>query len=184
MTFRPVNEPSHLYFVTATVSGWKKLFEEEAFIQIILDSMEWLCENKRMELYVFVLMPNHLHFICRPLEPHNISKLKQNFGSFTAHSILKRLRDQNRAELLSFFHQEALDAKDGSNFKIWKDIQAKNIYSKEFLLQKIEYIHNNPLQPKWQLVENRSAWPYSSACFYDEDKEAFLPISDVRPYLV
>ena len=180
MTFRPYNDPTHLYFVTATIAGWKKLFSEQPFPQIVLESLKWLIENKHMELFGFVLMPNHLHFISRPLNPNNMSKIKQKFGSFTAHAILKELRRQNRDELLAYFHQKALESKEKKNHKIWENIQAKNVYSQEFLIQKLEYIHNNPIQPRWQLVEVRSLWKYSSACFYDEDKIPIIPISDIR----
>ena len=109
-----------------------------------------------------------------------MSEIKQKFGSFTAHAILKELRGQNRDELLAYFHQKALESKEMKNHKIWENIQAKNVYSQEFLIQKLEYIHNNPIQPRWQLVETRALWKYSSACFYDEDKIPIIPISDVR----
>ena len=41
---RPCNDPTHLYFVTATIAGWKKLFSEEPLAQIVLESLKWLIE--------------------------------------------------------------------------------------------------------------------------------------------
>lgn len=34
------------------------------------------------------------------------------------------------------------------------------------LLQKLNYIHNNPLQEKWQLAENAEDYLFLSAAFY------------------
>lgn len=184
MTSHPVNVPEHLYFVTATVCGWRKLFEEGPFAKIILESLQWLQLNGRMNPYAFVIMLDHLHYICRPIEGYDISTLKQNFGSFTAHAILKELCRQDGHDLLDYFHKRAVEANDGSNHKIWEDIQAKNIYSRDFLLQKLEYVHNNPIQPNWHLVQERWQWKYSSACFYDKGMKPIMPISDIREYLV
>jgi hypothetical protein len=41
MTFKPHHDPAHLYFITATVLGWKKLFNEPAYARIALDSLAW-----------------------------------------------------------------------------------------------------------------------------------------------
>ncbi len=63
-------------------------------------------------------------------------------------------------------------------------MQAKNIFSREFLIQKLQYIHNNPIAKKWHLVSRRTEYPYSSACYYDEDKAPIVKVDDVRDLLV
>jgi len=65
-------------------------------------------------------------------------------------------------------------------FSIWEDIQAENIYSKDFLREKLEYIHNNPNSKKWELVEDRVDYRYSSACFYDLGKSPVIEVDDAR----
>ena len=62
-------------------------------------------------------------------------------------------------------------------------MQAKNIYTEKFLLQKMEYIHQNPVAKEWNLVQERADYKYSSACFYDEDKQPIIEIDDIREYL-
>ena len=39
--------------------------------------------------------------------------------------------------------------------------------SGEKVIQKIEYIHNNPLQEKWKLVKEAEDYQWSSAKFYE-----------------
>lgn len=108
MTFRPFHQEGDLYFITASISGWKYLFYKSQYADIILSSLDFLRKSKRHYLYSFVVMPNHAHFINKPRKGYNISDIVQNFGSFTAHQILKQLRRENRRELLDYFQREAI----------------------------------------------------------------------------
>ena len=55
--------------------------------------------------------------------------------------------------------------------KVFKDsFDAKAIYMRKFLLQKIEYMHLNPVRGKWKLVEDWRYHPHSSASFYELNK--------------
>jgi len=47
--------------------------------------------EKRMILFAFVIMPSHLHLILKPAVK-TIGEVLQEFGSYTAHSILSDLR--------------------------------------------------------------------------------------------
>jgi REP element-mobilizing transposase RayT len=125
-------------------------------------------------------MPSHVHVIVKPSD-RTIGELLQSFGSYTAHEILKKLQADNRSDLLQFFHQQTRDRRHQHN--IWQDIQAKNIYSREFLIQKLEYILNNPLGKEWRLVEDRADYQYSSACFYDRGISPVIEVDDVRVWL-
>ncbi len=180
MTFDSHHVDHHLYFITASICGWKHLFADTAYINIVLDSLAWLQRNKRMALYAFVLLPSHLHAIAKPRD-RPIGNLLQNFGSYTAHAILKELRRDKRSDLLKFFHEHRRDSRH--QHSIWQDIQAKNVYSRKFLIQKLEYVHNNPVAKEWNLAEDRADYPYSSACFYDRDEPAIIVVDDVRQYL-
>jgi REP element-mobilizing transposase RayT len=179
MTFDSHQDASHLYFITAALCGWKPLFIEPTYANIVLNSLDWLRRQGRMGLYAFVLMPSHLHAIVKPTK-RTIGELLQNFGSYTAHVILKQLRRENRTDLLEFFHQSRRDSRH--QHSIWQDIQAKNVYSSEFLRQKLEYIHNNPVDKDWSLVDDRVDYTYSSARFYDCDEPAVIQVDDVSQY--
>jgi REP element-mobilizing transposase RayT len=180
MTFDSLHDPTHLYFITATLCGWKRLFLNPSYSKIVLDSLTWLRRKKRMLLFAFVLMPSHLHAIIKPRE-RSIGKLLDEFGSFTAHAILRQLRQDNEKELLEFFALQRRDKRH--KHSIWQDIQAKNVFSIKFLNQKMEYIHNNPVDKDWKLVDDRADYRYSSACFYDRNITPIIEIDDVRDYL-
>jgi REP element-mobilizing transposase RayT len=181
MTFSSVHDINHLYFVTASISGWKHLLVESKYMQIVLDSLVWLQNEKRILLFTFVIMPSHLHLILKP-EAKTIGEILQDFGSYTAHTFLQELRKDKKADLLKLFHEERRDARH--KHSIWQDIQTKNIYSTEFLFQKMEYIHSNPVSKDWKLVNDRAEYKYSSACFYDKGIAPIISITDLNEWLM
>jgi len=181
MTFSSIHHIDHLYFVTASISGWKHLLAEPKYAQIILDSLVWFQREKRILLFVFVIMPSHLHMILKP-ESKTIGDIVQEFGSYTAHAILHELRKDGRDNLLKFFHEQRRDARH--EHSIWQNIQAKNTYSSEFLSQKMEYIHSNPVSKDWKLVDDRADYKYASACFYDKGIPPIIPITDLNAWLM
>ena len=183
MTFKPHHDPTHLYFVTATLLGWQQLFVQPDYARLILDSLNWHRQRNRWNLYAYVVMPHHLHAIVKPLGEQTISSVLQSFGSFTAHAILAHLQDDKRDDLLTLFSQR--QERDASKqHQIWQPIQAKNITSIAFLREKFEYIHNNPVAKKWRLVEDRAEYVYSSACFYDRGHEPIVQVDDIREWIV
>ncbi len=180
MTFPSFHDPTHLFFITASIMGWKHLFINEAYAKIPVNSLAWLQQQKRVLLFAFVIMPSHLHVILKP-ESHPIGDILQQFGSFTAHEILKKLREHNQTELLRMFEKEKRDQRH--EHSIWQDIQAKNIYSMGFLQQKLEYIHQNPVSKDWRLVEDRADYPYSSAGYYDYGRKPIIEITNINEWL-
>jgi putative transposase len=126
------------------------------------------------------VMLSHSHFLIKP-QQRAIDEVLQDFGSFTAHAILKQLRVDKRDDLLQLFSIQRRDRRH--QHSIWQDIQAKNVYSVDFLREKLEYIHNNPIDKHWRLSASRADYRYSSACFYDRDETPIIPIDDVRSWL-
>ena len=67
--------------------------------------------------------------------------------------------------------------KKGQLHKVFKDsFDAKPVITHQFLLQKINYIHNNPVSGKWMLAKDFTAYEHSSASFYELKKwQYFMP---------
>lgn len=180
MTFNSIHDPTHLYFVTASVVEWIPLFKYPEYTEIILDSLSWMQKEKRLLLFAFVIMPTHAHLLIKP-ENQSIGETNQQFGSFTAHEILKKAREDNKTEWLNTFEQGKRDPRH--KHSIWQDIQAKNIFSMEVLEQKMEYIHQNPIAMDWKLAINRADYAYSSAGYYDYRRKPIIEITDINEWL-
>lgn len=54
-------------FYTATIQGWKHLFKEEKYKEVVINSLKYLVENKKLKVNAFVIMDNHVHFIWQAL---------------------------------------------------------------------------------------------------------------------
>lgn len=180
MTFPSRNDESHLYFITASICGWKEILSRMEYVNIVLEALSTYRNNSTILLFAFVIMPTHMHAILKPRKD-SIGHFLQQFGSVTAHRIIQELKKSNSIDLLEFFHQSRRDPR--SKYSIWQDIQAKNIYSVEFLNQKMEYIHSNPVSGKWKLAQERCLYPVSSAVYYDLGKTPIIEIDDIREYL-
>jgi REP element-mobilizing transposase RayT len=50
-------------FFTATNLEWKPLLKQDKYKDIIISSMDFLAKDKRVIIYGFVIMHNHLHII-------------------------------------------------------------------------------------------------------------------------
>ena len=181
MTLPSFHDPSHLYFITASIVDWKHLFITAKYANIPLNSLTWMQQQKRILLFAFVIMPSHLHAIIKP-ESDSIGVTVQQFGSFTAHEVLNKLRAENQKDLLELFQQKKRDQRH--EHSIWQDIQAKNMYSMDFLRQKMEYIHQNPVAKDWKLVEDRADYLYSSAGYYDYGRKPVIEIMDINEWLM
>ena len=180
MTFHSIHDPTHLYFVTASVVEWIPLFKYPKYTEIILNSLSWMQKEKRLLLFAFVIMPTHAQVIIKP-EKETIGEVVQQFGSFTAHEILKKAREDGKTDWLKTFEQEKRDPRH--KHSIWQDIQAKNIFSMEVLEQKLEYIHQNPIAKDWKLAADRADYAYSSAGYYDYGRKPIIEITDINEWL-
>ena len=107
----------------------------------------------------------------------------RDFKRHTARQIIRQLLVENNQNVLDVFRKAGNEK--SQEFKVWEDgYDARDIFSIEFLEQKMNYIHYNPCQPQWKLVDNPEEYPWSSARFYIVDNPAIIPIDDVRDLFV
>lgn len=141
--------------------------------KIILNSLNHLVDQGALRVCAFVIMPNHIHLIWKPLSNENVKNIQLSFMRFTAQQILFHLQDSKSIHIEKFL----VDKKD-RKFQIWqRNPLAVHSYSKEVIEQKLDYIHNNPVQGKWMLAQSPTEYRYSSACFYDGNYTAFKFLS-------
>jgi putative transposase len=66
-------------------------------------------------------------------------------------------------------------------YEFWqRDSLAIHLYSRKVMLQKLNYIHLNPLSGRWHLVSDPSDYYYSSARYYEMNENVFAFLKDVR----
>ena len=166
-------ETVRTYFCTFTCKDWLHLFEITKLYDAIYKWLTILI-NKGNQVEAFVIMPNHLHLLIFVNDGENINRLLANGKRFLAYEIVKRLELQQQYEILNQLAL-AVTAKEKQRkkkhrvFEISSDI--KPCYTEKFLLQKLNYIHNNPTAGKWKLARLPEEYLHSSACFYMLNKQ-------------
>lgn len=179
MPVHPNFNPDYLYFVTTSTEKHIHLFKDEVIIRIILDSWHFIRTNKGVELFCFVIMPNHVHFIARFIKEYTLSDMMRDFKRHTARQIIRQFLAKEQTSKLELLHN--LNQHVDQKYKVWEDgFDARDIFSQDFLQQKMDYIHYNPCRPKWHLANTPEEYPWSSASFYYLDKTCIIPVDDVR----
>jgi REP element-mobilizing transposase RayT len=157
-------------FYTATILEWKPLLKPDKFKDIIINSLRFLVDEKRINLYAFVIMNNHIHLIWQISDACKPQQVQQFFMKFTAQLILKELRN-NHPQVLKLLQVNAKDRK----YQFWeRNALSISLFTKYAFLQKLNYIHNNPV--KAGICELPEAYKYSSASFYinEDERWSFL----------
>jgi putative transposase len=152
-----INFDHHPQFFTATILDWKTLLSEDAFKDIIIKSLQFLSDEKSIVVYGFVIMPNHIHLIWQIQDGNKQPAIQQRFMKFTAQQMKFKLQD-SRDERLSTFLVNATDRQ----YQFWeRNPLSIDLWSPEIFMQKLDYIHNNPIQDKWRLAEFPEYYKYS-----------------------
>jgi putative transposase len=158
--------PDDTYFITLTITGWIDLFSKKSYKDIVVESLKYCQKSEQLEIFCYVIMPSHLHMICRRLD-NDLNELLGRFKSYTSKMLLREIEssgNESRKEwLLQQFHAFAKSNKQYSDYHVWQySNYATPLFTNEVLTQKQEYIHQNPVRAG--IVVDPCAYLYSSAC--------------------
>lgn len=140
---------------------------EEEYRQIVLESLNYLRINKKVQLNGFVIMPTHVHALVWPDDGINLSDVARDFKRYTSRKISKLAETLGSKGLLKAFRnaRESNRAQEVSTYQVWQEgSHAETIFTAKFAKQKLDYIHLNPV--KAGLVKAAEDWPFSSARAY------------------
>ena len=164
------------YFFTLSIENFVPLLKDDKLKEIIIESWQYLTTEKPIEIYAYVIMPNHIHLLWTMLALKGKETPAGSFSKFTAHKFRKYLLN-NRPELLEQF---IVDKRDRSH-QFWKrDPLAMPITGEKIFLQKLAYIHHNPIAEKWGLCTYPEEYCWSSARFYQDGKDEFEFVKHFR----
>ncbi len=126
--------------------------------------MRYLTNDGRVRINAFVLMDNHFHLIWRMIGEYKRENVQRDFLKYTGQTILRKLHVM-RSPLVSDLRVKSRDRK----FQVWeRNSLSISLTTEGFLLQKLNYIHNNPVRAG--LCESPEDYKYSSAAFYITNK--------------
>ena len=128
-------------------------------------------------------MPNHLHLILY-VESKNESfnQALADSEKILAYEIIKRLKASKNNELIQTLKEgvQPNEPVKGKKHQILHlSFDAKEI-SEDEVGKVLDYIHHNPVKGKWNLAEDYTLYPYSSAGYYENSQLTLYKITDFR----
>jgi REP element-mobilizing transposase RayT len=160
-----IGDQHEVYFLTFTMTDWVDVFTRIEYKYVITDALAYCQTHKKLKIYAWVLMSNHLHIICRTEEPQRISDWIRDFKQYTAKRILaliKEINESRRDWLLYRFEYAGKFDNRIKNYRFWQDKSHPVLMDDSIKLQqRINYIHNNPV--KAGIVANPEDYLFSSA---------------------
>ena len=186
MAIHKLVNTSGIYYITFTCYHWLPLIEQTNSYQFIYKWFD-LLTSKGHAILGYIIMPNHVHLILYFAGgPQSLNTLVGNGKRFIGYEIINRLIYQNETTLLQQL-QAAVKVKDksrGKKHELWQDsFDIKECRTEKFILQKLNYIHNNPCSGKWNLVKEPHQYQHSSALFYFNGKPGYTQVKDYRDFL-
>jgi len=182
---KPVTQTG-IYFITFTCHQWQPLIEQTKGYDLFYNWFTLLAGNGHF-VNAYVLMPNHLHLLMFFAGgKQSLNTIIGNGKRFLAYEMVKRLTRQNETALLNRL-QLAVQVKDksrGKKHEIWESsFDVKECRTEQFIMQKLNYIHNNPCSGKWKLAESAIQYDHSSASFYISGKHLLYAVKDYREFM-
>ena len=171
-----VHVPDAAHFVTSTVVGWLPVFTTAARCNLVVEALAYCREHKKLKVHGWVILDNHFHAV---LAAPDLSRALADLKRHTARRILEQLQSEECQWLLRQFENRRAEHKTESAYQVWQEgVHPQAIVGDEMMLQKLEYLHNNPV--KRGLVAAPEHWRYSSAHEWCGGVEPVLTCDDWR----
>jgi putative transposase len=158
-----------MHFVTLTVVDWLDVFTRPEYKKMIVENLVFCQKEKGLLIYGFVIMTNHIHLILAANGAHTLEKIVLDFKSYTGKQMLKAIAEnpqESRKEwLLAKFSYNARINKGDRELQFWQaDNHPIELWSLPVIRQKLDYVHNNPVEEEWVLKPEH--YIFSSASNY------------------
>jgi putative transposase len=112
----------------------------DSFLASLVEESIWFGFGERYSLDAYVVMPEHVHLLLKPLPGWTLAKILHGIKGYSAREINRSLNRKGA---------------------FWQDENMDHLVRNEAdWLDKFEYIHMNPV--KAGLVEKPQDWPFSS----------------------
>ncbi|REK20705.1 MAG: hypothetical protein DWQ45_05595 [Planctomycetota bacterium] len=163
------HEPGDLHELTFSCYQRMPLLTNDTWRRYLSDSIGSSCREQRFRLVAFVFMPEHVHLIVDPLDE------EPDIGTFLAavkrpvSARVKQTLVQRGSRLLEKL--TILERPGKTVFRFWQEGPGydRNLQQERTALSAIDYVHMNPVRRR--LVERASLWKWSSARWYETDRQ-------------
>ena len=169
------NDSSYAHFVTTKTYGSRPYFENEECSRILLEELRFYKEKYDFILIGYVIMPDHLHLLLwwdiEEKPGLSVSKIMQGIKGATARRIIDLMQDKGLERMLQSTHRNdvSISRRRNVKYRLWQPgFYDFNVYSDEKLLEKLNYIHSNPVRAGLVLSPRDYKWSSYKEYFVEE----------------
>lgn len=178
---RFIKENNGIYFITITCARWLRLFEMVNAYDVVYKWFDYL-KSKGHFISAYVIMPNHLHVLIAFRNTDKpINKIVGEGKRFMSYDIVRKLMQLNDTKVLNILSSfvNSTDRARNKRHEIFEpSFDWKECYGVEFIEQKLNYIHMNPCNGNWNLVQNPEEYVHSSAKYYYLGELGIYPVTN------
>jgi len=161
--------PNGLYFVSFAVINWIDVFTRNEYKEIFLESLSFCITNKKMQVYAWCIMTNHVHLIFSVDEPLKPELVLGDLKRFTSRKLITAInqnqKESRREWMIEQFKLAGNKTSNTTNHQFWRhDNKPIELWSNHVIKQKVNYIHLNPVEEGYVL--KAEDYLYSSARDY------------------
>ena len=169
---------NHLHFITASTYRRARLFDSDRFRRHFVATLAGLRAELSFKVIGYVLMPEHFHALIWPSERADPSRIVQSLKEQTAKFMLKNLQASHELpwgrRMLAALTLTPTVHLHGP-YRFWqRRFYDLNVWSEKKRLEKLNYMHGNPVQRG--MVTSPDQWPWSSFRLYFLGEESIFPI--------
>jgi REP element-mobilizing transposase RayT len=178
-----------VYFITFTCYKWLALFEIANAYNMVYNQFKILKQEGHF-IVGYVIMPNHVHIlIAFSNTGKSINARVGTIKRFLAYNLVNSLNELNRTDLLKLLEAgvQQADKRRGKLHQVFEpSFDCKECFSEKMIIQKLNYLHNNPCKGVWNLASSPEDYEHSSAHYYatGEQKEFnvtnYMQLNDIN----
>jgi putative transposase len=159
-------------YLTAVARHRLPVFRSEAIKIVTCKALDEARNSGGFSIYAYVIMPDHLHAITdSAIKP---SKILQFVNGIISRRVIDHLKQHGHNASLAKLRRES-GARD-HKYSLWNHHNnALPIFSEDMFMQKVNYIHQNPV--KAGLVERAEDYRWSSAGIWKRCRLEDEPLS-------
>jgi len=164
-----IKDQDKLYFLTFATVHWIDVFTRNIYRDILTDSLSFCIEKKGLKIHAWCIMTNHVHLIAGTEGLNKIEDIIRDFKKHTSKEIIKsiesNMQESRREWMLWMFKNAGKRNSNNTHYQFWiQDNHPIELSSNEMMDQKLNYIHDNPVQAGF--VNEAENYLYSSARDY------------------
>ena len=145
-----ISRDTPFYYLTSVAKDRLPIFRTDELKRVLADALDEARRSAGILIFAYVIMPDHDHLITD--SARRISDVLRFTNGIAAKRIINYLRENGHEASLAKLRTEEKDR--GYKHSVWQHHpDAFNLVGEDTLLQKVNYIHQNPVRAG--LVERR-----------------------------